>query len=57
MTRQPQLKSFVRQSKCVALAALKAMLKLVSHEESAKPTSLSKEFDLQLEKDGLAKSL
>ena len=37
--RQPQLKSFVRQTKCIALAAIKAMLKLVAHEESAKPTS------------------
>ena len=55
--RQPQLKSFVRQSKCVALAALKAMLSLVSHEKSAKPTSLAEEFDLQLEKDGISKSM
>ena len=36
---------------------MKAMLKLVAHEESAKPTSLAKEFDLQLEEDGMAKSL
>ena len=55
--RQPQLKSFVRQSKCVALAALKAMLSLVSHEKSAKPTSLAEEFDLQLEEDGISKSV
>lgn len=55
--RQPQLKSFVRQSRCVALAALKAMLSLVSHETSAKPTSLAEEFDLQLEKAGISKSM
>ena len=55
--RQPQLKSFVRQSKCIALAAVKAMLKLVSHEESGKPTSMAKDFDRQLEEDGIAKSM
>ena len=55
--RQLQLKSFVRQSRCVALAALKAMLSLVSHETSAKPTSLAEEFDLQLEKAGISKSM
>ena len=32
-------------------------MKLVSHEESAKPTSLFKECDMQLEKDGVHKSL
>ena len=55
--RQPQLKSFVRQSKCVVFAALKAMLQLVSQESSAKPTSLADEFDLELEKNGLSKSM
>ena len=55
--KQPQLKSFIRQTKCIALAAIKAMLKLVAHEESGKPTSLAKEFDLQLEKDGVYKSM
>ena len=54
---QPQLKSFIRRKKCVALAALEALLKLVAREESAKPTSLAKEFDLQLEEDGVAKSM
>ena len=53
---QPRLKSFIRQSKCVVTTAMKALLKLVSHEESAKPTSLAKEFDIQLEKDGISKS-
>ena len=33
-----------------------ALLKLVSHEESAEPTSLAKEFDIELEKDNVAKS-
>ena len=36
---------------------MKAMLKLVSNEESANPTHLSKEFDIQLEEDGMCKSL
>ena len=45
------------QSKCVVVTAMKALLKLVSHQESAKPTSLAIEFDLQLEKDGVCKSL
>ena len=55
--RQPRLKSFVRQSKCLVMCAIKALMKLVSNEESAKPTSLAKEFDIELEKDGQAKSL
>ena len=55
--RQPQLKSFVRQTKCVALGAIKAMMKLVSHEESAKTTSMAKQFDVQLEEDGVYKSM
>ena len=55
--RQPQLKSFVRQTKCIALAAIKAMLKLVTNEDSGKPTSLAKSFDIQLEKDGITKSM
>ena len=55
--RQPRLKSFVRQSKCLVMCAITALMKLVSTEESAKPTSLSKEFDIELEKTGHAKSL
>ena len=35
---------------------MKVLLKLVLHEENAKPTSLAKEFDIQLEKDGVSKS-
>ena len=38
------------------MCAIMALLKLVSNEESAKPTSLAKEFDIQLEKDNVAKS-
>ena len=48
--RQPRLKSFVRQSKCLVMCAITALMKLVSTEESAKPTSL-------LEKTRHAKSL
>ena len=55
--KQPQLKSFIHQTKCVALAVVKALLKLVAHEESGKPTSMAKDFDLQLEKDGVYKSM
>ena len=33
------------------------LLKLVVREESGKPTSLAKEFDCALEKEGLTKSL
>ena len=55
--KQPQLKSFIRQTNCISFAAIKAMLKLVAHQESGKPTSLAKEFDLQLEKDGVYKSM
>ena len=54
---QPRLKSFIRQTKCLAICAMKAMLKLVANEESAKPTSLAKEFEVQLEEDGVSKSL
>ena len=54
---QPRLKSFIRQTKCLAICAMKAMLKLVANEESAKPTSLAKEFDVQLEEDGVSKPL
>ena len=37
--RQPQLKSFIRQNKCIAKSTLTALLKLVSGEESGKPIS------------------
>ena len=55
--RQPQLKSYVRQTKRIALTALKGLLKLVANGKCAKPKSLAKEFDLQLEEDDVAKSL
>lgn len=55
--QQPKLKSLVRKTKCVAHAAHKAMLELASHEESAKPTSMAKEIDIQIKKDGVAKSM
>ena len=54
--RQPNLRSFIRQSKSVVLCALTALLKLVSHEESAKPTPLAKNFDIMLEEDDVTKS-
>ena len=54
---QPRLKSFIRQTKYLAICAMKAMLKLASNDESAKPTSLSKEFDIQLEENTMSKSL
>lgn len=47
--RQPRLKAFVRQSKCVAACAMVALLKLVAHEQNGKPTSLDKGFELILE--------
>ena len=54
--RQPRLKSFLRQNRCITIIAMKAFLKLVTKEESGKPAALSKEFDRALE-EGLAKSL
>ena len=39
------------------MCTITALLKLVSHEESAESTSLAnKEFDIELEKDNTAKS-
>ena len=43
--RQPQLMSFIRQSKCVVLSSLRTLVKLVSKKESAQSTSLSKKID------------
>lgn len=57
MKRQPQLSSFIRQNKCIVVSAITALLKLVAREESGKPTSLAKEFDLALEEAGLSKSM
>ena len=55
--RQPRLKSFLRQNKCITICAMKALLKLVAREESGKPTSLSKDFDRALEEQQMTKSL
>ena len=54
--RQRRLKSFVRQSICIAVCAITALLKLVANEQSAKPTSLATEFELILEEDCIAKT-
>ena len=53
--RQPSLRSFIWKSKSVVLCTMTALLKLVSHEESAKSTSLAKEFDIILEEDNVTK--
>ena len=53
--RQPSLRSFIWKSKSVVLCTMTTLLKLVSHEESAKPTSLAEEFDIILEEDNVTK--
>ena len=55
--KHPQLKLFLHQTKGVALTAVKALLKLVALEESGQPTSMAKDFDLQLEEDSVYKSM
>ena len=50
------MKSFLRQTKTVAVAALKAILKLVSHESDGTNTSLANQFDIILESYGVHKS-
>ena len=55
--RQPRLKPFVRQSRCVAVCAMTSLLKIVSHEQSRKPTSLAKYFELILGEDVMSKKL
>ena len=54
--REPQLKSHMRSSKSVVLAAIKAFLKLVAKEGDGKTTSLADTFDLILEEDNVHKS-
>ena len=54
--REPLLKSFLRQKKCVVEAALEALLKLVVSDGDGKSTSLREQFDLKLEQSGLHKS-
>ena len=56
LEKQPRLRSFLNQRRCVALCAMDALLKLVSNESSGNPYSLSKEFDLALEEAGMRKS-
>ena len=55
--RQPRLKSFLNQSRCIAESALKSLIKLVTHDTDGKSVSLAKDFDIELEKDGTAKSV
>ena len=57
VSREPSLKSFLGQSKCIAEAALTALLKLVAHEADGKTVSLRDEFDSALEAAGEHKSL
>ena len=49
--RQPNLRPFIRQSKSVVFCAIK----LVSQEESAKPKSLAKDFEIILGEDDVTK--
>ena len=55
--REPLLNSFLRKQKCVVVAALEALLKLVALEGDGKTTSLREQFDLKLEERGVCKSL
>lgn len=52
----PRLKSFVRSNKSIAVTAMDALLKLVSHEASGKTISLATEFDHILDEEGISKS-
>ena len=54
--REPRLKPFLRSSKTVALAAIKALLKLVAKGGDGKTTSLGDDFDQILEEDNVYKS-
>ena len=54
--RQPRLKSFLRQNRCITIFAMNALRKLVAQEESGKPAALSKDFDRAVDDQGLAKS-
>ena len=53
--RQPNLQSFIQQSKSIVLCVITALLRLVSQEEIAKPTSLAKDFGIILEEDNVTK--
>ena len=56
LKREPLLKSFLRSSKSVVVAALDAILKLVSTEGDGKTTSLADDFSLILEQSGMYKT-
>ena len=55
--RKARLKSFIPQSRYVAVCAMTALLKLVAHEKSGKPTSLAKDFELNLAEDRISKNV
>ena len=56
LKREPLLKSFLRSSASVVVAALDAILKLVSTEGDGKTTSLADDFSLILEQSGMYKT-
>ena len=51
----PQLKSFYRGKKCIVGCALTALCKLISPDKSANSASLSDEFDMFVEREGMVK--
>ena len=56
LKREPLLISFLRSSKSVVVAALDAILKLVSTEGDGKTTSLADDFSLILERSKMYKT-
>jgi hypothetical protein len=54
--REPALKSFIGQNRSVAETALTALLKLVSHGNDGKTTSLAQQLDIILEEAGVHRS-
>ena len=57
ISREPRLRSFLGQSKCVTEVALAGLLKLVSQESDGKSVSLRDNFNKALEEAGIHKSL
>ena len=57
LAQEPNLKSFVGNSKSIVQVALIALLKLVSKESDGKTVSLTEQFDYILDEDGVLKSL
>ena len=53
----PSLRSFFRGRPAVVVAGIVALLKLVTHDKSAASTSLSDEFDLLCEAEGVVKHM